>query len=79
MKSLKFVFALSCVLGGAMLGQPQSAEANSPSGGGVLDEACAERCLNNWCSSRGLSCNAHSMNLAQTNQAVPTCRAQCSH
>ena len=32
MKSLKFVLALFCVLGGSMLGQPRPAEANSPSG-----------------------------------------------
>lgn len=77
MTTMKFVVALAMVLGGAMVGMERSAEANSPSSGGNFDDACLERCLNNFCSSRGLNCNAHRMPLGLFPQAQAACAPQC--
>ena len=71
MKSLKFVFALFCVLGGAMLGQPQPAEANSPSGNPCA--ACRDRVMAPCCQRM-----TNDPNCANNSAAIGACGREAS-
>jgi hypothetical protein len=56
----------------------QRASSGSSSSSG-RDSGCLERCLDDFCSSRGLSCNAHSMDVRTFAAAKAVCAPRCGY